>query len=107
MEIVTTKKNGSSSFANELESLLDTAIEKHTARLIAELKPALANRKYDGDELFDVHGLSKYLSVETSWIYKQVSLKTIPYFKVGKYTRFRKRDIDRWIESQMVKPVLR
>ncbi len=58
-----------------------------------------------GDAILDVEGLAAYLRVNPSWIYKQLSLKAIPYFKTGKYPRFRKKEIDRWIEGQTARPV--
>ena len=57
------------------------------------------------DNIFDVKQLACYLKVDESWIYKQVSLKAIPFFKCGKYTRFKKSEIDRWVESETVKPI--
>jgi len=91
-----------------LDGLIETIIEKHGDRLIERLKPLLTKPvSHQDDTIFDVEGLARYLSVETSWVYKQVSLREIPHFKTGKYTKFRKKDIARWIESQMVKSVLR
>ena len=58
-----------------------------------------------GDQIFDVKGLAEYLHVTPSWVYKQVSLKAIPYFKAGKYPRFRRKDIDKWTETNTVRPV--
>jgi len=49
-------------------------------------------------ELMDVRSLASFLGVEPSWVYKQVRQSGIPFFKVGKYTRFRRSDIERWIE---------
>jgi excisionase family DNA binding protein len=71
------------------------------------LKPILTgnNRNEDKDTIFTPETLSKYLQVDTSWVYKQVSLKTLPYFKSGKYTRFKKKDIEKWIENQTVRPI--
>ena len=57
------------------------------------------------DAIFDVKGLAEYLHVTPSWVYKQVSLKAIPYFKTGKYSRFRKKDIDKWVESQTARSI--
>ena len=68
-----------------------------------ELKKVQINN--DDDAVFDVSMLAKYLCVETSWVYKQVSLGTLPYFKAGKYIRFKKSEIDNWIDSQTVRPV--
>ena len=57
------------------------------------------------DDIFDVGGLAQYLRVNKSWFNKKVSLKEIPYFKCGKYTRFKKSAIDRWVEKETVKPI--
>ena len=74
------------------------------------LMPVLAriernNGDNAGDAILDVKGLAEYLHVTTGWVYKQISLKTIPCFKTGKYPKFRKREVDKWIESQTVRPV--
>ncbi len=82
-------------------------IEGIAQRVSELLKPSLSNRERqdEKDIIFDVKELAEYLHIDSSWVYKQVSLKSIPFFKNGKYTRFRKRDIDRWIDSQSVSPI--
>ena len=85
-------------------------IEAIAQRLSDILRPMLARIERSdstngSDAIFDVKGLAEYLHVTSSWIYKQASLKAIPYFKTGKYPRFRKKEIDRWIESQTARPV--
>jgi excisionase family DNA binding protein len=81
-------------------------IELIAQRVIEKLKPMLSNiGKPEGEEetIFTVESLAHYLQVDKTWVYKAVSLKTLPHFKSGKYTRFRKKDIDKWIQSQTVK----
>ena len=56
--------------------------------------------KFEGDIIFTVESLAEYLQV-----YKSVSTKSIPYIKIGKYTRFKKSVIDKWVETQTVRPV--
>ena len=85
-------------------------IEAIAQRVSETLKPLILRSdrgKGDDDSLqiFDVNGLAEYLQVTPSWVYKQVSLKTIPYFKVGKYLRFRRKEIDKWVETKTVRPV--
>lgn len=80
-------------------------IEAIAMRVSEIIKPMVNQRKDEKDTIFDVKGLAEYLCVDTSWVYKQVSLRTIPSLKVGRYTRFRKRDIERWMESQARKPI--
>jgi len=58
------------------------------------------------DAVFDKKGLAEYLHVDISWIEKQITARTIPYFKAGKYTRFKRSNIDRWIETRKVDPIL-
>ena len=67
-------------------------IQAIASEVVEMLKPLLAGngRQDTGDNLFTPETLAKYLHVDLSWVYKQVSLKTIPYFKSGKYTRFKK-----------------
>ena len=90
------------------------SLEDHDVKAIAMeicnmLSPVMKTQDAGREEdvVFDVPGLAEYLRVEHSWIYKQVQFKTIPYFKAGKYTRFKKTAIDRWIEAQAVRPVER
>jgi excisionase family DNA binding protein len=54
------------------------------------------------DTIFDVEGLAKYLLVSNQWVYDRVIAKGIPYFKVGRYNRFKKSAIDKWIDGQSV-----
>ena len=81
---------------------------KAIAAAVAEmLKPYLLknNRAVASDTVVDVEELAKYLKVDTSWVYKQVSLRNIPHFKLGKYPRFKKLEIDRWINKNTMMPI--
>jgi excisionase family DNA binding protein len=82
-------------------------IESIAQRVSEVLRPMLSNQEKNGDKeiIIDVNGLAEYLQVDISWVYKQVSLRGIPFFKTGKYSRFRKMDIDKWIESQSVRSI--
>ncbi|MFZ1991782.1 MAG: helix-turn-helix domain-containing protein [Alphaproteobacteria bacterium] len=82
-------------------------IEAIAQRVSEIIKPMLTHHagSNEKDTIFDVKGLAEYLCVDACWVYKQVSLRTIPFLKVGRYTRFRKRDIERWMESQARKPI--
>lgn len=84
---------------DEIQAIGDYVIEK--------LRPLLSgnSKANEPDTIFTPETLAEYLQVDTSWVYKQVSYKTIPYFKSGKYTRFKKTEIDKWIGTQTVKPI--
>lgn len=82
------------------------AIAEQVAKRLLPLLARASNPKIRGEDvIFDVVGLAAYLKVKCSWVYKKASDKEIPYFKVGGYTRFRKSDIDKWLENQEVKAI--
>jgi len=68
------------------------------------LKPILSGcDKRSGDDIiFDVQGLSKYLGVSHKWVYERAQFKEIPHIKVKGLLRFRKDEIDRWLERYNV-----
>lgn len=74
------------------------------AAKIAERLKLRDSRKAD-DTIFDVQGLTKYLHVSTKWIYERTHLKEIPYIKIKGRLMFRKRDIDRWLDTHVVPTV--
>jgi excisionase family DNA binding protein len=82
-------------------------IEAIAQRVSELVKPLLSNgrRNEEKDTIFDVKGLAEYFRVKESWVYQRVHTNSIPYFKVGKYPRFRKRKIDEWTESKAVRPI--
>jgi excisionase family DNA binding protein len=50
---------------------------------------------------WDIADLSSYLKVKVKTIYAMTSV--IPHYRVGKLIRFRKQEIDSWMESNRVK----
>ncbi len=84
----------------ELEQQDVEIIAQRVAQLLKPMLSQASKGDASGDSIFTVETLAEYLKVDPTWVYKQVSLKALPYFKSGKYTRFRKRDIDRWVDSQ-------
>ncbi len=47
--------------------------------------------------------IAEYLQMSTSSIYKMAQKGKIPAYKVGRQWRFRKEEIDKWIEKQKPK----
>ncbi len=84
----------------KLEIDLDQLKNEIVREVIAGLKPLLSNKGSgrDGEVLLSVEGLAEYLGVEKKWVYAHI--KEIPHSKVGKFHRFRKRDVDRWLEAR-------
>ena len=76
--------------------LIDTIVEK----VFEKLKPLLNNSHDSKDnELMDVKGLAGYLKVKESWVYEKIHTKQIPFQKAGRFPRFRKKNIDKWLEN--------
>jgi len=80
------------------------AISNELAKKIGPLLSAHTSEEKECG-LFDVEALSKYLNVNKTWVYDRVKFNDIPYIKMGKYLRFKKPRIDRWLEKQSVKPL--
>ena len=71
------------------------------AAVAASLKPHFAARKPEPpDPVLTVKQLCEYLQVTKQWVYERASLGEIPVTRAGKYLRFRKSAIERWLESQ-------
>lgn len=87
-----------------------TELEPHDIEAIAQrvlelLAPMIAQtgKGRENDPILDVNELASYLKVESSWIYKRVQLNEIPYIKAGKYIRFRKSAIEKYLEKKSVR----
>lgn len=52
-------------------------------------------------EVLTLKEVAAYLKVDDRTIYRLAASKNIPAFKVGGTWRFRKADIDEWIEAQV------
>ncbi len=55
------------------------------------------------DKLMTVEQMAEYLQVDEYTVYVWARKGEIPAFKVGRFWRFRKEDIDEWLESRMNK----
>jgi hypothetical protein len=91
---------------------MKTELEPQDIQAIAEkvvelMKPYLLQRTdRQEDTVLDVPGLCKYLHVTPKWIHERTHLKEIPCYKLSnKQLRFRKKKIDKWLDS-LETPVL-
>jgi len=81
-------------------------IKMFASTTVEMLKPLLkANGKVDDKIIFNQDELAKYLKVSRSWIDQKISHKEIPHFKCGKYPRFKKSEIDKWINKNTIMPI--
>jgi len=67
-------------------------------RVLCIIKSQLSKQLEDA--LFTVETLAEYLQVSKQWVYEKVHCNEIPYYKVGKYPRFRKSKIDKWLKER-------
>jgi len=67
-------------------------------RVLCIIKSQLSKQLEDA--LFTVETLAEYLRVSKQWVYEKVHCNEIPYYKVGKYPRFRKSKIDKWLKER-------
>ncbi len=56
-------------------------------------------------EFLTIDELSEYLGIKKSSLYAKVERKEIPYYKVGRLVRFKKSDIDPWMEKFKSEPL--
>lgn len=56
------------------------------------------------DKLMTTEDLVKYLNLDLRTIYGFIKNKKIPAIKIGREWRFRKRDIDTWLDDHRVTP---
>ena len=50
-------------------------------------------------EFLTVEELANQLGVPKSWVYHRTSEGTIPFYKFGKYLRFKKDDVDNYFKN--------
>lgn len=49
-----------------------------------------------------MESLAELLAVEVSFVRRLVAERRVPYFKFGRYVRFDRHDVARWMESQRI-----
>jgi len=58
------------------------------------------NENRNREELLTLEELAKYLKISKHTLYKMLEKRKIPAFKVANQWRFKKSDIDKWLETQ-------
>jgi excisionase family DNA binding protein len=57
------------------------------------------------DEFMTTKEVARYLRVDQYTIYRLVSQKKIPAFKIGNQWRFKRSVLERWLKTKMNMPV--
>ncbi len=86
-----------------MKTILDQEdIESIAQRVVDMVKPLLSAKAEDDDNgIFAVEELAEYLRVSAKWVYEHTY--ELPHFKLGGLLRFRKREIDRAIDTLALK----
>ena len=79
----------------ELEDI--KAVSSTVVELITPILQKNSNKSED--IIFNQDELASYLKVSRSWVDQKISQNGIPHIKIGKYPRFRKDQIDEWLEE--------
>ena len=82
----------------DIKAVASTAVEMITPLLREGVKIT------GNDTIFDQDELAAYLKVSRSWVDQKISQNEIPHFRCGKYPRFRKSDIDKWVSNKTIPP---
>lgn len=56
------------------------------------------------EKLDDVKETAAWTGLPTSWWYAAVAARRVPFYKVGKYVKFRRSEIQAWLEAQRQGP---
>ena len=58
-----------------------------------------------GDRLLDASEVAELLGVPRSWVYSETRAGRIPHVVIGRYRRYRKAAVERWIADHERGPV--
>lgn len=50
------------------------------------------------EKLLSVDDLCEYLGIGRDTIYKWISVKNLPAYRLGRLWKFKKKEVDKWIE---------
>jgi len=56
-------------------------------------------------EYFNIRELAEYLSISKSSLYSKVSQRELPHYKIGHTVRFKKSEIDEWLQTKKQHPL--
>ena len=81
---------------------IDRLADAVTARL---LKTQTPNTTPEPDKLMDIPALMEYLGMSDRWVMQEIAEFRLPYFKIGRYIKFRKTEIDDYLRRCAVAPL--
>lgn len=82
------------------EEELEALAEKIAHRLFVKLNTLLNNKE---DEILSFDEACRFLKCNKGWLYEKVRFNKIPYVKTGRYLKFKKSELLKWIERNSTK----
>jgi excisionase family DNA binding protein len=67
-------------------------------------RPVVGPPVEDPNEIMSAKQVAQYLGLDANVIYSKCVQGDIPHFKIGKGYRFKKSDIEQWIQGKKEKP---
>ncbi len=69
--------------------------------------PMMPSNGGHGEELLTVREAAKLLTISAKKLYRMAALGRVPHVRLGRSVRFRREDLERWIQQQSVHPLRR
>jgi excisionase family DNA binding protein len=57
------------------------------------------------ESLIGIEDVSASLGVKKSTVYAWVHAREIPHYKIGRLVKFKKRDVENWVEGRRVRVI--
>lgn len=73
--------------------------ERVVQKVVKALRPLMKDLPSDEDTLLSVKRLAEYLQMSEKWVYERIQFNEMPYCKIGRSVRFKKSDIDEWVDT--------
>ena len=85
-----------------MSAVVDLMIDRlahRVADMVLERIGNICSPETEGEDLLDVEGAAQYLSLSKSTVYKLSSSGQLDTVKMGARSRFRRSDLDRYVEE--------
>lgn len=94
----------SNPFSEERKEHVSQNIEDNSQRKVYTSHPQLFEiQNMDNERLLTKQEIADFLNVSVKMIDRKVSLNEIPYLKIGRLVRFRKKEVLAWAEGNISK----
>lgn len=90
-----------------IASQVIAVLKAHIEQLIqsaATPAPAVVPAQKISDGALTIQGAAEYLNVTERWIRRQITNRKIKYFTVGRQIRFKKTELEKYIQAREVMP---